>query len=68
MTIIDHLPTLPRRAPASIAPPSSPECDEAKELVADLAALMQAGLITVRRQLGGPARYGAVVDLDEGAS
>lgn len=33
---------------------------QAERLVSDLAALIDAGLVVVRRQLGGPARYGAV--------
>ena len=40
------------------------ELTEADELVADLIALIDAGLVTVRRQLGGPARYGAGQNLE----
>jgi hypothetical protein len=49
------------------AAPSPSELDEAEQLVADLAALVDAGLVSVRRQLGGPARYGAIVNLDDAA-
>jgi hypothetical protein len=47
--------------------PPTPDLAEADALIADLAALVDAGLVTVRRQLGGPIRYGAVVDLGDAA-
>ena len=65
MTFIDHLPTVNLRPPACPGRPSTPELAEADELIADLAALVDAGLVTVRRQLGGPVRYGAVADLSD---
>ena len=70
MTIIDHLPVrnLPVRSrPTPPARTARAELDEAEQLVADLATLVDAGLVSVRRQLGGPARYGAVVNLDDAA-
>ncbi|HWD73962.1 MAG TPA: hypothetical protein VG371_02405 [Solirubrobacteraceae bacterium] len=67
MTIIDYIPVRVRPAPGLAAAPSPSELDEAEQLVADLAALVDAGLVSVRRQLGGPARYGAIVDLDGAA-
>jgi hypothetical protein len=67
MTIIDHIPVRIRPALLPAAGPSPAELDEAEQLVADLAALMDAGLVSVRRQLGGPARYGTALDLDEAA-
>jgi hypothetical protein len=67
MTLIDHLPTLSLRPPARTADPAAADLDEADQLIADLAALVDAGLVTVRRQLGGPARYGAVADLSDAA-
>jgi hypothetical protein len=67
MTIIDLLPVRNRPALAPAPGPSPAELDEAEQLVADLATLVDAGLVSVRRQLGGPARYGAVVDLDDAA-
>jgi hypothetical protein len=67
MTIIDHIPVRLGPAPAlAVAPPPS-ELDEAEQLVGDLAALVDAGLVSVRRQLGGPARYGIAMNLDDAA-
>ncbi|HWE12513.1 MAG TPA: hypothetical protein VG365_03325 [Solirubrobacteraceae bacterium] len=64
MAQIDHRPTLkllaPELAPGQAPAPSPAELAEADQLVADLAALVDAGLVTVRRQLGGPARYAAM--------
>ena len=67
MTFIDHLPTVNLRPGARPAGLSATDLAEADELIADLAALVDAGLVTVRRQLGGPVRYGAVVDLSDAA-
>jgi hypothetical protein len=58
MTQIDDRPTLKLLAPEPA--PSPAELAEADQLVADLAALVDAGLVTVRRQLGGQARYAAM--------
>jgi hypothetical protein len=68
MALIDHLPTVNLRPPLrAVAPQSEADLADADELIADLAALVDAGLVTVRRQLGGPVRYGAVVDLGDAA-
>ncbi len=75
MTLIDHLPMVSLRPGGRVSPrpgvraagPLPGELEEADELIADLAALIDAGLVTVRRQLGGPVRYGAAVDLGDAA-
>ena len=70
---------LPRTSPALIARPSLavvaadaavPEEDlqQAEQLIADLTALVDAGMIVARRQLGGPVRYAPVGEDDEAAS
>lgn len=58
---------MPNRAEAERLATGAVEADppitdraDAERLVSDLAALIDAGLVVVRRQLGGPARYGAV--------
>jgi DNA-binding transcriptional ArsR family regulator len=56
------------RPGARPAGPLAAELEEADQLVADLAALVEAGLVTVRRQLGGPVRYGPVTDLSDDAA
>jgi hypothetical protein len=40
---------------------------EAERLIADLAALVDAGLVDVRPQLFGPARYAVGPELDDAA-
>ncbi len=62
MTLVDHLTAPDLSSCSSEGGPSRPELAQADELVADLAALVDAGLVEVRRQLGGPLRYGAVTD------
>lgn len=47
----------------SICPPI--DLTEADRLVADLAALLDAGLVAVEENLLGPARYGVVSELDD---
>jgi hypothetical protein len=47
----------------SICPPT--DLTEADRLVADLAALLDAGLVAVQENLLGPARYGVVSELDD---
>ncbi len=67
MTLIDHLPPVNLRAAPRAPTPLATELQEADQLIADLAALVDAGLITVRRQLGGPVRYRATVDVGDAA-
>ncbi len=67
MTLIDHLPTVNLRPAARPPGQSASDLEEADQLIADLAALVEAGLVTVRRQLGGPVRYGAAVELSDAA-
>lgn len=67
MTLIDHLPTVNLRPPLRAVVPPAADLAEADALIADLAALVDAGLVTVRRQLGGPVRYGAAVELGDAA-
>ena len=58
MAIMDRIPT-PELALIT-GDRTVPEEDlrEAEQLVDDLAALVEAGVVVVRRQLGGPLRYG----------
>jgi len=56
-----------RPAAARAADSSAADLAAADALIADLAALVDAGLVTARRQLGGPVRYGPVVDLSDAA-
>lgn len=44
---------------------SPTDVTEADRLIADLAALLDAGLVVVRENLLGPARYGVVPELDD---
>jgi len=50
--------TTPDRDAASL----HAELDEAERLVCDLAALLDAGLVVVSKQLGRPARYRVVAE------
>jgi hypothetical protein len=63
MTISDHFvvpnPTTQERGRVF----SAADLDEADQLISDLAALIDAGLVGVCEQLGEPVRYGAVSDL-----
>jgi hypothetical protein len=67
MTLIEHLPTVHLRPGPRASGGLPADLEEAEQLIADLATLVDAGLITARRQLGGPVRYGAVVDLGDAA-
>ena len=68
MTLLDHLPVVNLRpVPRSVGPLTATDLAEADALIADLAALVDAGLVTVRRQLGGPIRYGPAPDLGDAA-
>jgi hypothetical protein len=44
---------------------SAGELAEADRLIADLAALLDAGLVVVHGRVLGPARYGVACDLDD---
>ena len=55
------------RGPRSQTPPPPAELDEAERLIGDLKALVDAGLVVVREQLGGPPRYGVVRELGDAA-
>jgi hypothetical protein len=43
------------------------DLSEAERLISDLAALVDAGLIVVKKQLGGAARYAVAPDLGDAA-
>ena len=60
MTIIDRI-RPPHLASVVVAPDE--DLREAEALIADLTALMDAGLVVARRQLGGSTRY-EVIDED----
>lgn len=59
MAIAEHLPLpdLVRRRHPGTSPRT--ELEAATRLIADLAALVDGGLVVVQKQLGGPVRYGA---------
>lgn len=46
---------------------SAAELAEADRLIADLLALVDAGLVVAHEHVLGPARYGAASDLDDAA-
>jgi hypothetical protein len=46
---------------------SAAELAEADRLIADLAALLDAGLVVAHERVLGPARYGVASDLDDAA-
>ena len=46
---------------------SPADLTEADQLISDLAALLDAGLVAVQENLLGPARYGVVSELDDAA-
>ena len=48
-------------------PPPPAELDEVERLIGDLKALVDAGLVVVREQTGGPPRYGVVPELGDAA-
>jgi hypothetical protein len=61
MTISDRLHASDSTGrPRATTFPSPAELQAADELLCDLAALVDAGLVVVRRQPGGAARYAAV--------
>lgn len=43
------------------------DLEDADRLISDLAVLVEAGLVAVQKQLGGPARYGVVPELWDAA-
>ncbi len=67
MNACDHLPVsdLAERRRIGVAPHG--DLCEAEQLISDLAALVDAGLIVVKKQLGGGARYAVASDLGDAA-
>jgi hypothetical protein len=80
MTISDHntpsgptapprlqAPSPPQAPPLSQAPPPPAGLEEAQRLISDLKALVDARLVVVHEQLGGPARYDVIPELGDAA-
>jgi hypothetical protein len=67
MTLIDQLPTVKLHPTPRPADSPAAELAEADDLIADLGALVDAGVVAIHRQRGGPLRYGAVADLGDAA-
>lgn len=67
MTISDRLsPSNPSMRQVARLP-SPADMQEAAQLISDLAALVDAGRVTVHEQLGEPTRYEAASDLGDAA-
>lgn len=57
MNVCDHLPVSDLAEPRRNGVAMHGDLSEAEQLISDLAALVDAGLIVVKKQLGGGARY-----------
>ena len=58
MKVHDQLLTAEPRVDGAYDPPTRVEVDEEEQLISDLSALLDAGLIEVRQHVLGPVRYG----------
>ena len=67
MTTSDQSPVLELVERRPRGPTTAADFAAAAQLVSDLEALVEAGLIVVRRPLGGPARYAISAELDGAA-
>ncbi len=67
MNVCDRLPVSDLAQRRRGRPAPHEDLSEAEQLISDLAALVDAGLIVVKKQIGGGARYAAASDLGDAA-
>lgn len=67
MNACDRLPVSDLAERRRGGPVTHEDLSEAERLISDLAALVDAGLIVVKKHIGGAARYAAASDLGDAA-